>query len=278
MKRPDVRPFVEKGQKWKSVMEKRVRRHVKLVRTRPWFVVRHFLMLLAIRLLCIIITLALMSLIIVFVPSLAAAKERMKLRQHLPKSFVHRAVVQVTRLTDPSEIVDIFLNAPQEVPQALRGVLTFVVHHTKAWFLLLQTNPTLRAGLVAMFVTPLGKHPRILQEALGFLFAFFLVQLAEPYLLPLFDVGMTEEEALATSVGYTSLLRLNTAILFRVVLRSAVRMAARSALFSIGNKLGALVGPWLSCRVERAAEFFLPAQLSSANRTMPVPDSMTASR
>lgn len=278
MKRLDVRPFVEKGRKWKSVLEKRARRRYRLVRTRPLFVLRHYLMLLAIQLICIVITLAIMSLIIVFVPSLATTKERMKLRKHMPKGFVHRAVVQASRLTDPSEIVEIISNAPQEVPQAFRGILDFVVHHTRMWIMLWKTSPTLRAGLVAMFVMPLGKHPRILQEVLGFLFAFFLVQLAEPYLLPLFDFGMTEEEALATSVGYTSLLRLNTAILFRIVMRSALRLAARSALASVGHKLGNVAGPWLSRRVEGAAECFLPARMNGTTSAMPAPNGLTASR
>ena len=57
------------------------------MKQRPGFVLRHYFALLVIRVICIVVTLALMSLIIVFVPSLAAGKERIKLRKmRLPQS------------------------------------------------------------------------------------------------------------------------------------------------------------------------------------------------
>ena len=227
------------------------------MKQRPGFVLRHYFALLVIRVICIVVTLALMSLINVFVPSLAAGKERIKLRKmRLPQSVTRRAMVQVSRLTDPAEVLDILMNAPQEAPQALSRLMEFVRLHLTTWAMLWKTSPTFRAGLVAMFVHPLGKHPRILQEVFGFLFAFFLVQLADPFLTPLVDFGMTEEESMAQSIGYASLLRLNTTILLRIAMRSAVRMAIHSALSSVGQKMGRLLGPVASRQIDRASQVF----------------------
>ena len=255
MKQNIIPLLKEKGRKFAWMLWKRERRRARLMKQRPGFVLRHYFALLVIRVICIVVTLALMSLIIVFVPSLAAGKERIKLRKmRLPQSVTRRAMVQVSRLTDPAEVLDILLNAPQEAPQALSRMMEFVRLHLTAWAMLWKTSPTFRAGLVAMFVHPLGKHPRILQEVFGFLFAFFLVQLADPFLTPLVDFGMTEEESMAQSLGYASLLRLNTAILLRIVMRSAVRMVIHSAISSFGQKLGHWAGPRVSRQIERVGQ------------------------
>ena len=72
------------------------------MKQRPGFVLRHYFALLVIRVICIVVTLALMSLIIVFVPSLAAGKERIKLRKmRLPQSETSGAIVKGSRLKDP---------------------------------------------------------------------------------------------------------------------------------------------------------------------------------
>lgn len=225
------------------------------MKQRPGFVLRHYFALLVIRVICIVVTLALMSLIIVFVPSLAAGKERIKLRKmRLPQSVTRRAMVQVSRLTDPAEVLDILLNAPQEAPQALSRMMEFVRLHLTAWAMLWKTNPTFRDGLIAMFIHPLSKHPRILQEVLGFLFAFLLVRLIDPFVTPLVNYGMTEEESMAQSLGYASLLRLNTTILLRLAMRSAILIAIRSSVISVGHRLGRWTGLQASRRMDRVSQ------------------------
>lgn len=59
---------------------------------------------------------------------------------------------------------------------------------------------------------------------------------------------------MAQSLGYASLLRLNTTILLRLAMRSAILIAIRSSVISVGHRLGRWTGLQASRRMDRVSQ------------------------
>ena len=99
----------------------RGRRRMRVLEKRPGFVLRHYGALLLIRTVCIVATLAVMSLIIVFAPSLAAGRDRIKLRtMPVPKCD---AACDGTGVA-PHGSIGTFGNSDERTPRGDAGIVS----------------------------------------------------------------------------------------------------------------------------------------------------------
>ena len=94
---------------------------MRVLEKRPGFVLRHYGALLLIRTVCIVATLAVMSLIIVFAPSLAAGRDRIKLRtMPVPKCD---AACDGTGVA-PHGSIGTFGNSDERTPRGDAGIVS----------------------------------------------------------------------------------------------------------------------------------------------------------